>query len=319
MNRSRFLRAAILSLLLCFSSCHRSTGDFAPQLDYTVQDRYLQQLPAPFPPLSETERQQDWGKEYTVGLGFSHQLDLYQAITAFKRAEILTPAELSSRLMEMRYEIVLCYYLGQKYSDVTYAFEQGSLRGVTPEFPAFHDLLVILYDSYQHLCNPEKAEYVLSLLRTHYPATAEKLEISQAITKADFPQLNKLAAEPSAVPELKPFLETYQDQRKRPATAQLLNTFIPGAGYFYLGQPQSGITAMLLNGLFIAASYHFYSHHQIAAGTIFASFEVGWYFGGIFGAGLEAKYYNERLYEQTATPIMHNERLFPVLMLKYGF
>ncbi|MGH2611943.1 MAG: tetratricopeptide repeat protein, partial [Rhabdochlamydiaceae bacterium] len=102
-------------------------------------------------------------------------------------------------------------------------------------------------------------------------------------------------------------------------TAQLLNSFVPGAGYFYLGQTQSGITALLLNGLFIWASVYFFQHGNIAAGTIFTSVEAGWYFGGIYGAGQEAKLYNERLYERQATPIMNENRYFPILMLKYGF
>lgn len=313
MNKRTLL--ALFSLALILGGCHRH-AEFAPQLDCAVQDQYLLNLPAPFPPLSESERHQDWGREYTVGLGFSHQLDLYQAITAFKRAEILAPKEDAQRLLEMHYEITLCYYLGHKYSDVVYAFECGALRTVTPSFPAFHDLLVILYDSYQKLDEPEKAEQILSLIRTHYPATADQLEISDAFSNADFSRLRRLS---DTSPSVNSFLNSYQAQRKSPTTAQLLNGVLPGAGYFYLGQPQSGVTALLLNGLFIWASYQFFHHNHIAAGAIFASFELGWYCGGIVGARLEAKYYNERLYERLATPLMHNQRLFPVLMLSYGF
>jgi len=316
MNRLCFLLAPLLLLL---GACHRNCGEFSPELDYAVQDKYLQQLPAPFPPLSESERQQDWGREYAIGVGFSKQLDLYQAMTAFKRAEILTPKEGTERLLEMRYEILLCYYFGHKYSDVIFEFEHGALRNVTPAFPAFHDLLVILYDSYQNLSDEDKAQHIFELIHSHYPATAENLELSRAFSSADFSQLHLFSETPPTNTTVKPFLDSYYAERKSPRTAQLLNTFIPGAGYFYLGQPQSGTTALLLNGLFIWAAYHFYHHGQIAAGTIFTSFELGWYFGGIFGAGLEAKYYNERIYERLANPLMNNQRLFPALMLRYGF
>jgi len=312
---NRYTLLAILSLLL--GGCHHNTGEFAPKLNYAVQDNYLKQLPAPFPPLSETERSQDWGREYAIALGFSHQLDLYQAMTAFKRAEILTPKEDQQRLLEMRYDIVLCYYLGQKYTDVTYEFEHGLLRTVTPEFPAFHDLLVILYDSYQKLGDPDKAAEVLAILETHYPDTAEKLQLSYNLSNGKFNQLKHPT--PATAPIIDPFLASYRAQRKKPGTAQTLNGLLPGAGYFYLGQTQSGITALVLNGLFIAATYQLFHNNQTAAGIIFASFEAGWYFGGIVGAGIEAKYYNERLYERLATPLMHQERLFPVLMLRYGF
>ena len=75
----------------------------------------------------------------------------------------------------------------------------------------------------------------------------------------------------------------------------------------------------MLNSLFIWASAHFYSKGNYGAALICASFEAGWYFGGIYGAGESAKLYNERLYEKMAYPILKHERYFPVLMLKYGF
>ena len=73
------------------------------------------------------------------------------------------------------------------------------------------------------------------------------------------------------------------------------------------------------NGLFIAAAVHCFQHNHLAAGIIFTSFEAGWYFGGIYGAGEEAKTYNERLYEKKITPLMNQKGLFPVFMLQYGF
>jgi len=57
----------------------------------------------------------------------------------------------------------------------------------------------------------------------------------------------------------------------------------------------------------------------LAAGIITTSFEAGWYFGGIYGAGESAKLYNERLYEKAVYPAMNRHSLFPVLMLKFGF
>ena len=94
---------------------------------------------------------------------------------------------------------------------------------------------------------------------------------------------------------------------------------LPGAGYLYVGQKQSAVTAFLLNGLFIAAAVHFFCKWEIAAGVITTSFEAGWYFGGIYGAGESAKLYNERVYEDLAYPALNRNGLFPVLMLQYGF
>ncbi len=313
------LRPILAVVLLLMSSCHRQPDEFRPKIQHTVQDTYLKQLSSPFPPLSQEQRWQDWGKEYTIGLGFAKQLELYQAMTAFKRATFLLPPSLHERLLELEYDVVLCYYLGQKWPEVAYAFERGALRNISAESPAFHDLLVILYDSYLKQDEEKKASGIITCMQTHFPETAEKLTLSTALLKADFPELKHLASSPQPPAYLQEFLTAYKRGKKSPGTAQTLNALLPGAGYLYLGQKQSALTAFLLNGLFIAASYHFYDHHQIAAGTIFASFELGWYFGGIFGAGIEAKYYNERLYESLATPMMNQERLFPILNLKYAF
>ncbi len=100
---------------------------------------------------------------------------------------------------------------------------------------------------------------------------------------------------------------------------QLLNALIPGAGYLYIGQKKSALTAFLLNGLFIAAAYQFFHHRHVAAGIITTGFEAGWYFGGIYGAGEEAKYYNERLFEKNAATVLNDYKLFPALMMQYAF
>jgi len=49
------------------------------------------------------------------------------------------------------------------------------------------------------------------------------------------------------------------------------------------------------------------------------SFEAGWYFGSIYGAGQAAKTYNERLYEALVHPMMEEKKLYPLLQLEYGF
>lgn len=305
----------VLLLLFLGSSCHRVKDTIEPKISHTVQDTYLQSLPSAFPPLSSQERSENWGKEHFIGKAFAHKLDLYQALTAFKRAEILAPPSLTKRLEELRYDIFLCYYFGQKYNDVLFEFDRGPLRTIEESFPPFHDLLVILYDSYLKLHKEPLRIAMLETIGHYYPQTKENLAIGTAIIQADFSQLKQFSSK-DFVEELR---STYKAHRKSPAKAQLLNTVLPGAGYLYLGQKQSALTAFCLNALFIGATYHFYNHHQIAAGTIFLSFECGWYFGGIFGAGLEAKAYNERLYEELATPVLHQRRLFPILNLKHAF
>lgn len=307
-------------VLLCLAiGCTRVPEQIEPIINHSVQDRYLTSLPSPFLPLSEEERAQDWGREMQIGHAFAKQLDLYQAITAFKRAEILIPENIVSRRLEIQYEILLCYYVALKWEDVIYTFQNSQLKTAEATFPALHDMMLILYDTYIHLGEEREADRMLNLIHAYFPDESQKLYLSRALVTADLPAVEEFEKQPPTKPYLSEFLMTYESQKKSISTAQTLNAFVPGAGYFYLGQKQSGITALLLNGLFIGASVYFFEEGNIPAGIIFTSFEAGWYFGGIYGAGLEAKYYNERLYERLATPMMHKERLFPILMLNYAF
>jgi hypothetical protein len=290
--------------------------DVEPKIDYAVQDWYLQQLPSPFPPLDTEEKETQWGQEFRIAIGFAHELDLYQALTAFRRAEFLLPPGESRRRLEMQYDILLCYYLGKKYADVAYTFEHSDLYFADRTFPAFEDLLIVLYDTYIHLDNEEKADAMLRFIQQQYPERAETLALSSALLQGS---IDTLRARTPLEPYLQDLLTCYDADKKSVKQAQALNAVLPGAGYLYLGQKQSALTAFLLNGLFIAASVYFFHQGNVSAGVICTSFEAGWYFGGITGAGLEAKFYNERIYERCATPIMNQQRLFPVLMLRYAF
>ncbi|MES2345620.1 MAG: tetratricopeptide repeat protein [Chlamydiota bacterium] len=303
-------------LLIFLSGCHRVPDTIEPRIDYAVQDRYLQNLPSPFDPLTTQEKQEAWGRETEIGFGFAHQLDLYQAMTAFKRAQFLLPSQEKTRKVELDYEILLCYYFGKKYDDVVYTFEKSELRFADDSFPAFQDLMLILYDSYMHLGKVERADQIRSLIRYYYPETEEKLIISTALMSANIDTLETLKNQSPAVTTI---LTEYDLKKKSIPRAQWLNTVLPGAGYLYVGQKQTALTAFLLNGLFIGATYYFFHQGNIPAGIIFTSFEAGWYFGGIYGAGQDAKFYNERLYEKTATPIMNREGLFPLFMLQHAF
>lgn len=311
-SRPQKMNRFFFFLLLIFSACYHADSDPKPKLNIAVQDRYLKQLPSPFHSLSPSERMQDWGKEYQIGLGFARELDLYQAMTAFKRSEYLSPSP--ERKLELQYDVLLCYYLGGKYLEAIYSFENTDLRTVPPSFPAYHDLLVILYDCSLRLDQTEKAERILSYIQQLYPETAQKLALSGTLIQGDIPAL-----EQSSNPDVQQLIAQYNQEKKSSGTAQTLNALIPGTGYLYLGQTQSAFTAFFLNGLFLWATVHFFLHGNIAAGVITASFEAGWYFGGIYGAGQEAKFYNERLYERLAIPIMNEKRLFPIQMLSHAF
>ncbi len=308
----------ILLLLSLLTSCYRVPDQIDPRVCYQLQDQHFQRLSGAFPLLSPEERAADWGKEYVIGRAFADELDLYRAVSTFKRALILLPDN-EQRKLEVQYDIVLCFFLGKRYDEAIEAFEKSDLAHVDKTFPAYHDLLLVLYESYRELDNQEKQDRIVELMDKSFPETSEELKVSLAIREGDLVTINDFAdgfQHPSYLDNL---IDCYCAQKKSVATAQALNALLPGAGYLYIGQRKSAFTAFLLNGLFIAAATQFFIHKHVAAGIITTGFEAGWYFGGIYGAGEEAKYYNERLYERNASGLLNEHKLFPVLMLDHAF
>jgi len=315
MNRSLLLAL----LLFSAASCYRVTDSIDPRVSWQLQDRHLQTLQSAFPPFTPEERNTDWGKECVIANGFAEQLDLYRAISTYKRAEILLPPEDPARQLEIQYDILFCYFLGKKYDEAIEAFEKSRLSHVDKTFPAYRDLLLVLYECYREMENPEKQERIFELMAKSYPDTAEQLKLSRAIREGDLAQVDQFADGFNGPSYLSSLLDTYQGGKKSVALAQFLNALLPGAGYLYIGQKKSAFTAFFLNGLFLAAAYEFFRHGHTAGGIITLGFESGWYFGGIYGAGEEAKYYNERLYEKSASASLNDHKLFPVLMLEHSF
>ena len=279
-----------------------------PKLRYAIQDRYFKSLSSPFKPLEESEVSTDWGKEWHIGHSLAQDFDLYRAITALKRAHILAPKD-HPRKMEIEYQMLLSYYLGKRYKEIDYLFTTGCLDQASESFPPFHDLLVILYDAYQQLGNTVKRDQLLNLINHHFPKTHSTLILYAALNTTDLGALETLAPQ---------FHSNYISLKKSPMRAALMNAFLPGLGYYYVGLTQTAITALLLNGLFIAACVYFFRKKALAAAIITLSFAIGWYVGGIQGGSVQTRFYNTTIYEGLANPLMNREGIFPIHLLHYG-
>lgn len=319
----------LLTILLSISlvSCCRAPKHIEPKIITPCHPKLIQRETrigsqqfhlSPFEPLSQEELATDWGKEYQIAFVFAQDFDLYRAITSFKRAIILLNRPKYHRHAELNYFLVLCYYLGEKHVEVVYLGELGLGSYFQPTFKGYSDLLVMLYDSCQKLGQFEKAEQIISLLEKEDLQTTEKLLFFSQVEKADFLALSERAAQdPSST--LARLLYCYEKKKKSPCKAKVLNALLPGAGYLYLGQRSTAFTAFVVNALFIGATTHFFYHNNIPAGILFLSIEGGWYFGGINGAGLSAKCYNERLYESYFNKVCVKYELYPIWQLNFSF
>ncbi|MBA3815877.1 MAG: tetratricopeptide repeat protein [Parachlamydiaceae bacterium] len=314
----RHIYGLICSLALLCVGCQSNHCSLEPNFCYIPQQRLIQRLPSPFEPLSPQELDQDWGKELFIGRAFARELDLYRAITCFKRSLLLLPSK-ANRKREIEYDIFLAYYMGNKYQDAIDAFDASGLLDTPLDFPAFQDLLITLYDAYQQVGQPEKAYKILCLIASTDEEKSKALSLAGAVIEADFPMIDQIAPSTPAGKTITSFIIDFQSDAKSVRKARTLNAILPGAGYYYVGQKKSALTSFLINTLFIAAAYQLFDRGYIAAGIITASLETGWYFGGINGAGLEAKEFNERLYETLGKEALIKERLFPILMINKGF
>ncbi len=309
----------LCALCVVLTGCQRDALCLKPAINYLVSERNFEKLPSPFPPLTPEESGANWAHEISIGRQFAKELDLYRAITCFKTALFLVPPDCTDRRLEIEYEIFLSYYIGGKYESAIEIVETGSLSRVTGSFPPIHDLLVALYDAYIKTDQRDKAERILCLIHSFDPSTAGNLTLETAIMDADFPTIAESVESAGADSSVPQFLCEYRFYEKSIPKARALNAVLPGAGYYYVGQKRAAVTSFLINALFIAASYQLFDRGLVPAAIITSSLEIGWYLGGINGAGLAAREYNERLYEKLGKETLIKDRLFPILMFEMGF
>ena len=308
----------LLFLCLIGTGCQSNTCSFEPQICFAPPPFLIESLPTPFAPLTLVERSQDWGKELYLARSFAKEMDLYRALTCFKSALFLIPRS-HDRRIEIEYEIFFAYYVANKYREAVEAFEGSRLIEAPDDFPVMRDLLIALHDSYIKVEMPERACRVMALIETIDAEVASNLNLENAVIDADFPKIINLGACSKSNEPVSEFLTDYYMGAKSINQAKFLNAILPGAGYYYVGQKKSAVTSFLINALFIAAAYQLFDRGYVAGGIIVTSLEAGWYFGGINGAGLEAKQYNEILYGRVGTEMLAKERLFPILMIQKGF
>ena len=306
-----------LLCLLFTACCCKESCEIEPQIPFATPIHVIENLPSAFPDLSEEELQQDWAKELLIGNKFARENDLYRAITCFKRALVLIPSSETYRRQQIEYDIILSYYFAGKYQEAVEAFEVSSLTTVSNQFLALDNLLQMLYDAYSKTGQFAKAEKVYDLIQRLKPEASALLQHAEDVQEANFCALQDPCI--GANENLTRFLEAYAQNAKSVNKAKTLNAFLPGAGYYYIGQKNTAITAFIVNSLFIAAAYYFFDQGNWAAGAITTSLEMGWYLGGINGAGLGAKEYNEHLYEGLAKDYLIKEHLFPVLRFETSF
>lgn len=317
-NYIKPLLLIITSLLA--ASCSRINPQLQLKLkaDYTAQD--YDQLTSAFTPLSASELNTSWGQELAFAQHLAQSFDFYRAISSLKKASFLLEDSKAARHQQCEFGVLLCYTLAGEHERARTYFTRSSLPAATPAFPAHKELLQLLEIIYESdPCHGKGYQEVLAIMQSHYPVLEKKTSISRALAKADLQEALNLSSDTpfDSVPSL--IESCYCPNVKSIRTAQTLNAVLPGAGYLYVGQRQSALTSFLLNAIFIWSTVELFHHNHPGPAIFMLSLESGWYFGGILGAGLAAREYNEALYTQVASPLLQQKRYHPLLMLKRTF
>lgn len=309
----------MVGLALTQMGCQPMCQKLEPTIVCQFPAQRIGTLPSAFPSLSLEERKQEWTKELLIGDVFAKDCDFYRAITCYKRALVLLPPCETARHLQLDYDLTLCYYLGGKYQEAINIFEASDLSQANPDFPAFNNLLLIVYDCYLLTHQEDKAVCVLEVIRKFSPETADDLLLYQNLREGEIEVARCLVSQHRNAEAMEMDFAVYDQFAKSPKKARTLNAVLPGAGYYYVGQRRSAITSFIINTLFTAAAYQFFRHGYPAAGAITASIEAGWYLGGINGAGIEAQEFNTRLYEGISKKILNENDGFPILMFETSF
>lgn len=314
--KSLFFLAIFAHLL---GGCQPACENEEPMIKCQLPAHRIHDLPSAFLPPTDEERACNWTGELLMGDAFAKECDFYRAITCYKRALILLPKYETARRLQINYDLMLCYYLGEKYWEAIDIFEGSDLCQAESDFAAFNNLLLMVYDCYLQTNQEEKAGCVLQIIQKFSPETSNDLSLYHSFKMSDSRGASCLMAQHRESEAMEKDFAFYTQFSKSPQKARFLNALLPGAGYYYVGQRRSALTSFIINTLFIAAAYQFFHRGYPAAGAITASIEAGWYMGGINGAGIEAREFNTRLFEGVSKKILTDHTCFPVLMFETSF
>ena len=235
---------------------------------------------------------------------FMEEGEYYRAVTEYKKFLILFPD--SARADYASFEIAMAYFKGEEYGaaarsflamrdrypDSAYAIQAGYLEGSSQWKLKNYDRARVVLETLVEQ-QPDSEYAPRSLVVICLAALDEnKAEVSrQALARF----LDRYPGHPGEenVKEAVSQLDRYQElPEKSPELAGFLSAILPGAGYFYAEHYGDGITAFLINGLFIAGTVAAINQENYAVAGIVGGIGVPFYLGNIYGSANAAKKWN---------------------------
>jgi tetratricopeptide (TPR) repeat protein len=235
---------------------------------------------------------------------FMEEGEYYRAVTEYKKFLILFPD--SGKADYAAFEIGMAYFKGEEYGTAVRSFL--ALREKYPESRYAIQAGYLEGSSQWKLKNYDRARVALEALAEKHPESdyaprslvviclaaldENKTEVSLRALKRF---LDRYPGHPGEenVKEAAAQLDRYQElPEKSPVLAGVMSAILPGSGYIYAEHYGDGITAFLINGLFIAGTVTAIHQENYAVAGIVGGIGVPFYLGNIYGSANAAKKWN---------------------------
>jgi TolA-binding protein len=239
-----------------------------------------------------------------VADAFMEEGEYYRAVTEYKKFLILFPD--SGKADYASFEIGMAYFKGeeygeaarsflamrQKYPESSHASQAGYLEGISQwKMKNYYRARVALESLVEQ--HPDSEYAPRSLVAICLAALDEnKAEVSrQALNRF----LDRYPGHPGEenIREAAAQIDRYRElPEKSMVLAGVMSAILPGSGYIYAEHYGDGITAFLINGLFIAGTITAIHQENYAVAGIVGGVGVPFYLGNIYGSANAAKKWN---------------------------
>lgn len=195
---------------------------------------------------------------YRIGVCYlsGHQcksaISLFQSLTHEIRLTDTSLSELS------RYRLAEAYYCAEEYKDAI-----STIQSLPSVAHSTSILQPAIYSGAICYLKQQDCDNAIKLIKQHaaiWPDNTQFNDLSQAITNMKSIRFRK------------------------PAIAGVLSSIIPGSGQIYAGRLRDGLTAFVVNSLFIAGIISAVDSDHRETAWILGFFEAGWYTANIYNA-----------------------------------
>jgi tetratricopeptide (TPR) repeat protein len=239
-----------------------------------------------------------------MGDVFMEEGEYYRAITEYKKFLILFPH--SEKADYALFKTGMAYYRGEEYEPSVQSFsvlrERYKASPYLPEASYFEGL------SYWKRKDREKARATFDTLSDVFPRSefAPLALIAGSLLAFEAEEVpaskNRLERLIDRYPEYSgsknareaiPLIDQYPTLPQKSKTlAAVMSAIVPGSGYIYADHVGDGITAFVINVLFIAGTVIGISGENYAVAAIVGGVGLPFYVGNIYGSANAAKKWN---------------------------